>query len=120
MGELFHLRWPLNDLDSKYGWNSSLSKAIVPSLTVLYQRDDEVLMSPVRNIEKALHDIVMIGGIGSLVTPIFVSFMPSPVSLYMEGIVSFRALLTDDLLEINDKFFDFIGEEGGFYFQFFG
>lgn len=110
---LYSFRWSreLNDLESKYGWKTSVVKAMDPALCVLYQGDHEFCSNlPVTKITLALADIIRINGISSLVTPLVVTMMQAMGGLVFEEQESFRALLPEDLLKINDVFFKFIGE----------
>ncbi len=119
LASLYNFRWPkkLKELESKYGWNTSVSKAMEPALTIFYLGDNEFMMNtPITNIERGISDINRIGGLSSLVTPLISTLVYTSHSGWLFNKVPFfdemesmRALIPDDLLEINDDFLDFMG-----------
>ena len=114
MACLYHIRWPhdLKDIDSKYGWNTSLLKAMSPALCVFYQGNNEFHRNrPVTDLRSALWMINRIEGLQTLVTPLVMTMMQATQGWYeFDELKEFRALLPADLLEINDKYFEFMGE----------
>lgn len=112
MACLYNIRWEqnLSDIDSKYGWNTSLLKAIVPALSVFFHANNGLLInSPVTDLREALNLIEEIGGLTTLVTPIFATMIQAIMGLRrFDEQGGFRDLLPKDLLEINDKFFEFM------------
>lgn len=114
MACLYDIRWPQNlkDIDSKYGWNTSLLKAMTPALCVFYQGNNEFHRNrPVTNLWSALWMINQIDGLQTLVTPLVMTMMQATQGWYeFDELKEFRALLPADLLEINDKYFEFMGE----------
>lgn len=125
LASLYNFRWPteLKELESKYGWNTSVSKAMEPALTVFYQGDWGCRKNePITNMERGISCINRIGGLCSLVTPLvstlvqtsYESFSCSLTEPIFDEMESLRALLPKDLLEINDNFFEFIKKVRGF------
>lgn len=114
MACLYDIRWPhdLKDIDSKYGWNTSLLKAMSPALCVFYQGNNEFHRNrPVTDLRSALWMINRIEGLQTLVTPLVMTMMQATQGWYeFDELKEFRALLPADLLEINDKYFEFMGE----------
>lgn len=119
MACLYNVRWPetLSDIDSKYGWNTSLLKAIEPALSVFYQGDDEFMKNrPVTELRSALEMVQQIDGLQTLVTPSVTTMMQANRGWWgFDELDGFRALMPTDLLEINDKFFEFMGERNYAY-----
>lgn len=111
---LYNVRWlkMLSDIDSKYGWRTSLLKALEPALRVFYQGDNESLeYRPVTKFRSALEMIQQIDGLQTLVTPTVTTMMQADRGWWdFDELDGFRALMPTDLLEINDKYFEFMDE----------
>lgn len=113
MACLYNIRWAqdLRDIDSKYGWKTSLFKALVPALSVFYKVNGFYLGD-------ALVMINGIYGLTTLVTPIVVTMIQANRGLLsFYELKRFRDLLAKDLLEINDKFFEFMSKLDSTYEQ---
>lgn len=116
---LYNVRWleMLSDIDSKYGWRTSLLKALEPALSVFYQGDNEFRKNrPVTKFRSALEMIQQIDGLQTLVTPSVTTMMQADRGWWdFDELDGFRALMPTDLLEINDKYFEFMGERNHAY-----
>lgn len=93
-----------DELTSKDGWSTSAIKALGPSIRVFLYNDN--------NIDGAIDDINIIDGRRTLVTPYVMTLMQAHHCFWGEcdDIESYRLLLPKDLLEINDKFYDFMSQ----------
>ena len=104
----------LSDIDSKYGWKTSLVKALEPALSVFYKYTIRVLVCKERSVTKMwvlFNMIKEIDGLTTLVTPIVVTMVQAFRDwLSFDELEGFRDLLAKDLLEINDEFFEFISK----------
>lgn len=110
---LFKINIPddLDELTSKDGWSTSVIKALGPSIRVFLDN---------YHIDEAIDYIDTIDGRRTLVTPYAMTMMQVFNCFWREcdDIESYRLLLPKDLLEINDKFYDFMSQYDSSYIEY--
>lgn len=107
-----YIPYDLDKLTSRDEWNTSAIKALRPSIRVFLGFD-------VNNIDEAIDSINFIDGLRTLVTPYVMTLMHAHHCFWGEydNIESYRLLLPKDLLEINDKFYDFMSQYDSNYIE---
>lgn len=107
LASLYKFRWPnrIEDINTKYGWNTSIAKAMELTLCVYCDNFGGNL----NDIIKALHKI---NGLRSLATPLIAVMTECGYNLQFSETSLFRTFLPEDLLEINDEFCEHMEYEG--------
>lgn len=105
---LYNINIPdnLDELPSKYGWNTSAIKALGPSIRVFFKVSGD-------SRDEAIYIInIIIDGLHTLVTPYVMTLMQAHHCFWGEddNMDEYRLLLPKDLLEINDEFYEFMSK----------
>ncbi len=117
---MYNMRWlPVHQIpDAEENWRESVINSFEVALSIFWAGDNEFITNtPIHTISSALCELRYLDALPTVVTPFVATLIQTNhFSQYERMLINAcRSLLPDNLLEINDKFFEFLEENGILY-----